>query len=1109
METHQCDDLGASADPIGDPAIGHLVGRLIGAGSTAERATLLKDLTGLVSGLFGTASEAVDPRQLMERATAMLTGAVPYLPVREADALNGRYGLTGEQLATRVAQGAAETVNLIWAGEALVGMAVPGRVAHLLKVVLHTAVEVRLAAELFAVYGCRPAGDRQVWLATALRAWAMGRPVPVGPLTAAERKVIAARLYRAHSELRGESGVLGGLLHRKEGGERLMAAVRPLRRRLRLGRAGLLTGPPVSPAEGSHEAPGLAGHLARAAALHAHAREWAAMAERLATTTTVAATPLPSSEVPLGDGPMALRVPMAELLDGTPPAPGHRLDAPMVRIGVFRPPDGDPVPLLVPFGAGGHLAFAGDARDRLVAGCVRAVLARLLAAAPAGTLRVLPVDPFTAGELCEPFQPLVASQVMVPAVTAEAGVTAGFDAARDHLDRHRGGQGKPGRLVLVVSLSPRDLNTYRDSIEGLAHAGAGSGLHLIVTGWPPTFRLDRTTHVLGGSVPQVYGPQTGLVRDDGTPLGLPVELDEPPLPGRLRQWCGALADRFDVERSVTVDGLLPATYWQETSADGLRTPAGAVAGELVELSFDDRTPHWLVGGRTGAGKTVFLLNVLYGLACRYSPAELQLCLLDFKQGVSFNDLRPSPQDPTRLPHAQILGVESDREFGVAVLRHLADELRRRSTLMKQHGVTKYQDLRTCGVVMPRIVAVIDEFQVLLSHDDAVGRLAADLLDHLARQGRSYGVHLVLASQTTSGVAALLDKRSALLGQFPTRIALSGAGGVLTDPARAARLPNGTFLADHHGGDGSDDGVVPFPNAHAASALLRDVRQRLCDLADEAGGDADRGPVPQVVFEGNAVQHLADSPVFRATRPPVQRPLAWVGRAVDAELSTTGVPLDRTVGRHVVVLGSRADGAGILHAMVTGLARQHGPGTATFLVAGPEPAGGPGTSGALVAAGVPHPVEWLDAAALGPALARLADEQPGALAGSRSAHRTYLVLTASDAVSAALAVPGVDGANGGTHLRAVLRGGPVRGIHVLGWWTGVQRFLRDAADPFEPVAAMRENVSCFVITNVTEPELSPLFAGDPPRWHPADNRALVVDAADQRLQTVVPFGGAGR
>ena len=98
----------------------------------------------------------------------------------------------------------------------------------------------------------------------------------------------------------------------------------------------------------------------------------------------------------------------------------------------------------------------------------------------------------------------------------------------------------------------------------------------------------------------------------------------------------------------------------------------------VDLAFDDATPHWLVGGRTGAGKTVFLLDVLYGLAARYSPDELALYLLDFKEGGQLHRVHPHRRDPSWMPHARAVGIESDREYGVAVLRELRREMNRRA-----------------------------------------------------------------------------------------------------------------------------------------------------------------------------------------------------------------------------------------------------------------------------------------------------------------------------------------------------------------------------------------------------------------------------------------------
>ena len=90
----------------------------------------------------------------------------------------------------------------------------------------------------------------------------------------------------------------------------------------------------------------------------------------------------------------------------------------------------------------------------------------------------------------------------------------------------------------------------------------------------------------------------------------------------------------------------------------------------VTLQFNDLTPHWMIGGRSGAGKTAFLINVLYGLATRYGPDELTLYLLDFKEGVSFAEFVPTQRDRSWLPHARAVGVESDREYGLAVLREL-------------------------------------------------------------------------------------------------------------------------------------------------------------------------------------------------------------------------------------------------------------------------------------------------------------------------------------------------------------------------------------------------------------------------------------------------------
>ena len=86
--------------------------------------------------------------------------------------------------------------------------------------------------------------------------------------------------------------------------------------------------------------------------------------------------------------------------------------------------------------------------------------------------------------------------------------------------------------------------------------------------------------------------------------------------------------------------------------------------------------------------------------------------------------------------------------------------------------------------------MIDEFQVLLAGRDAVTDEAVDLLEDLARRGRSQGIHLVLASQDVAGIQALWG-RGAIVAQFTLRIALPKARRILAETNAAARSSRAT------------------------------------------------------------------------------------------------------------------------------------------------------------------------------------------------------------------------------------------------------------------------------------------------------------------------------
>ncbi|MBV9922032.1 MAG: cell division protein FtsK, partial [Pseudonocardia sp.] len=268
--------------------------------------------------------------------------------------------------------------------------------------------------------------------------------------------------------------------------------------------------------------------------------------------------------------------------------------------------------------------------------------------------------------------------------------------------------------------------------------------------------------------------------------------DLPIAPRRLSTAAAAIATWYSEWRirEASFRDLLPAERGACSSIDGVAAPLGfSEAGAPVVAELADATPHALVGGPSGVGKTNLLLAWLMALAARYPPDELALYLLDFKQGVSFAPLAGGPSGEGWLPHARLVGVniDEDREFGLAVLRFLSTEQKRRAAAAKKFGTTKLAQLRRADPDghWPRIVVVLDEAQVMLEpRGDPVTEEAVDLLEDLARRGRSQGIHLVLASQNLAAVKALWS-RGAIFEQFSLRIALPRARGVLADTNKAA------------------------------------------------------------------------------------------------------------------------------------------------------------------------------------------------------------------------------------------------------------------------------------------------------------------------------------
>lgn len=216
---------------------------------------------------------------------------------------------------------------------------------------------------------------------------------------------------------------------------------------------------------------------------------------------------------------------------------------------------------------------------------------------------------------------------------------------------------------------------------------------------------------------------------------------------------------------ISIDKIDDAESTNSTK-NGIRIPIGIHgAKEIQYLTLGvGGSHHALIAGVAGSGKSSLLHTIILRTLKQYSPDELSIYLVDFKRGVEFKIYADFD-----LPSFKVIAIESEREFGYNILLALEREQKIRADIFKKNHVDKIEEYRENGGKMPRILVIMDEFHELFSNaNDEFAKKSATIMERIVRQGRAFGVHLILASQSYSNITGV-DR--AVFDQMAVRVVL--------------------------------------------------------------------------------------------------------------------------------------------------------------------------------------------------------------------------------------------------------------------------------------------------------------------------------------------------
>jgi len=526
--------------------------------------------------------------------------------------------------------------------------------------------------------------------------------------------------------------------------------------------------------------------------------------------------------------------------------------------------------------------------------------------------------------------------------------------------------------------------------------------------------------------------------------------------------------------------------WSCNSTNGVSFTIGKYGINNMNIVIGDeinQRHNALITGAVGQGKSNLISVIIHSLCLNYSPKELRLYLLDFKEGVTFKAFSNIGQDEY-LPHANALGLDSDVSFGIAVLKSLYSEYERRMKLLKEKNVKSLRELRSSdpSIEMPRIVVVIDEFQMMFGDDMQVAQDVSELLEKSVRLFRAAGIHFILASQTLSGNLALAQKKDSIFSQVPIRIALKNS---ITESQQTLSLNNtaAAFLKPREAIVNLDYGEVSQNKktiiAFADEKVLLPLRQKWWQKANTYTKEP-------YVFESEKRIKINDS-LSEVTALLNEKPYfaAIVGKKISVDNEYVELPFIDEPGRNIAIIGTPDNDCnqaiGIMQSIAISLALRESNVNARFMFCDFEKRG--------VVFEERYPEFAGKMADLGHALESVYQDQFENIINDlttkdRSEHPIFLFATALDRWEYEK-----DPYGQGSALKTLVESGPAKNIFFIGWWIKSSSYVSQTSG-YGNSDAFNSKIFLRIDERAVQSLTSPFV-----KWSAQMNRALISDPVE--------------